>query len=97
MQLLSEGAQQEAKELLVAYTVLASEGHAMNADAAKARANSVLRELEPHHPVEFDIDDALHDLSSAGVLERSDAGLTVKGVDDAKRALFSGLMSKVHA
>jgi hypothetical protein len=67
MQLLSEAAAQENKEAMLAYTVLALEDRPMGAENVRVRCNQLLQAMNPESSVDFDVTDALSELTTTGL------------------------------
>jgi hypothetical protein len=76
MQLLSEAADQENKEAVLAYTVQAmeSEGTAVNTENVRNKCNELLKMMNPSGEVNFDAMDALSELTSAGLMRMDNLG-----------------------
>lgn len=73
MQLLTEAANQENKEAILAYTTMALlEDSEVNTEAVRRRANALLELMTPGSTVDFDSIGTLSELTSAHLLELSD-------------------------
>jgi hypothetical protein len=74
MQLMSEAADQENKEALLAYTAVALEREPPSVAGVKTACEQLLAQMNPETEVDFDAEDAVSTLASYGVFERTAEG-----------------------